>query len=656
MNGEIMVARSKKTSAVLPVEPEAFPSRVIIDSVSPEIDGGRFPAKCVLGRALVVEAIILCDGHEILKADLLYRHESETIWRRSPMRALPNDRYGASLTVEHEGGYIYTVEAAIDRFAGWRDGFVKKLKAGEASEADMLTGLGLMEGRNTGNFADYWRDAVQVEAFLNEPGLIQAMRADWNDPSLVRYRHELKVAVDPVYAVFSSWYEFFPRSQWKGIAEQGNLKDAADRLPYIADLGFDIVYLPPIHPIGEVFRKGKNNSLKVEQDDVGSPWAIGGKEGGHKSIHPALGTFEDFAALVARAKTLNLEIALDIAFQCSPDHPYVREHPEWFRKRPDGTIQYAENPPKKYQDIYPFDFESVAWRALWDELLSVLQFWIEKGVRVFRIDNPHTKSFAFWEWAIAEVRKTRPDVIFLAEAFTRPHVMAWLAKIGFSQSYTYFAWRQTKAELTEYMEELTQTELKDYFRPNFWPNTPDILTEALQSGIPGLYRQRLILAATLTSNYGIYGPVFELMDGAPMVAGKEEYLNSEKYQLREWDVHQPHSMAPLIRLVNRIRRENPALQGNDGLIFHPTDNDQIIAYTKEMGNNLVLTIVNLDRFNSQSGYVDLQIQKLGISPEGTFEVHDLLSDMKYSWRGWKNYVSLDPNAIPAHIFRVERKS
>ena len=633
----------------------AAPSRVIVQAISPLVEQGRFPAKTVVGRPLRVEAVVICDGHEMLKADLLYRRVEDAAWQRLPMTLRYNDTYFADLPCEDQRGWVYTVEAAIDRFGGWRDAFLKKLKAGEAGEADMQTGLAFMAGKAAAGFQDRWRDADHAAACVNDAALRDRTRGDWADPSTVRFPVEARVQVDPVRAGFSSWYEFFPRSRWDGVAPDGTLKDAAARLEYAAGLGFDIVYFPPIHPIGAAFRKGRNNAVKAEPGDTGSPWAIGGKTGGHKAIDPALGTFADFDALVKKARGLGIDLALDIAFQCSPDHPYVNEHPEWFKKRADGSIQYAENPPKKYQDIYPFDFECAAWQELWAELLSVLTFWIGKGVRVFRVDNPHTKAFAFWEWAIGEVRKAHPEVIFLAEAFAKPHVMAWLAKIGFDQSYTYFAWRQSKKELIDYAMQLTQSEWKDYFRPNFWPNTPDILTAELQAGSRAVYVRRLVLAATLSSNYGIYGPPFELMDSAPAMAGKEEYLDSEKYQTRDWDVRQPGSLAPLIARVNKARRDNKALQSNDRLMFHPVDNDQLLAYTKgpDADGTVILVVVNLDATAFQSGIIDLQIQKLGIDHKGTYEAHELLSDARYEWRGWRNYVGLDPNVIPAQVFKLK---
>jgi starch synthase (maltosyl-transferring) len=422
-------------------------------------------------------------------------------------------------------------------------------------------------------------------------------------------------------------------------------------------MGFDVVYLPPIHPVGTTFRKGRNNSPEAEPGDVGSPWGIGGAEGGHKEIHPDLGTLEDFRRFVARAGELGLDIALDVAFQASPDHPYVRDHPEWFRKRPDGTVQYAENPPKKYQDIYPFDFDTGDWRGLWQELKSVFDHWIGEGIRIFRVDNPHTKPFAFWEWAIGEIKREHPDVIFLSEAFTRPKIMVRLAKLGFTQSYNYFPWRNLRWEIEEYFTELTQTEVREFFRPNLWPNTPDILTERLQTGGRAAFAQRLILAATLGASYGIYGPAFELLEHRPKERGSEEYLDSEKYQLREWDLKSPDSLRELIALVNRIRRENPALQLDRTLRFHRADNDQILVYSKtsEDEENVILVAVNLDPFQTQASWVDLDLAALGLESDQGFQVHDLLTGARYLWQGARNFVQLDPQQA-AHVFRVRRRT
>ncbi|MBM3792154.1 MAG: alpha-1,4-glucan--maltose-1-phosphate maltosyltransferase, partial [Acidobacteria bacterium] len=450
--------------------------------------------------------------------------------------------------------------------------------------------------------------------------------------------------------------EMFPRSCSPIPGRHGTFKDCEARLPYVAEMGFDILYLPPIHPIGRAFRKGKNNVLAAGPDDVGSPWAIGAGEGGHKAIHPRLGTLEEFRELVAAAKKFGIDVALDIAFQCSADHPYVKEHPEWFRQRPDGTVQYAENPPKKYQDIYPFDFETENWRELWTELKSIFDFWIEQGVTVFRVDNPHTKPFAFWEWLIREVKQRHSEVIFLSEAFTRPKVLYKLAKVGFTQSYNYFPWRNTKWELTQYLTELTQSDVREFCRPSLWTNTPDILTEYLQFGGRPAFIVRFVLAATLGASYGIYGPAFELCERTPREPRSEEYLNSEKYELKHWELSRPDSLMPLIARVNQIRRQTRALQFDHDLRFHRVDNEELICYSKQTKDHseIVLVVVNLDPHHKQSGWVDLPIHDLSIDPHKPYQVHDLLNDARYLWHGHRNYVELDPHGVPAHIFRIRR--
>jgi starch synthase (maltosyl-transferring) len=466
-----------------------------------------------------------------------------------------------------------------------------------------------------------------------------------------------ELMADRKRGAFSTWYELFPRSAGEKAGHHGTFKDVEQRLPYLAEMGFDVLYFPPIHPIGRLNRKGPNNALQADADDVGSPWAIGSAEGGHKDILPQLGDLQDFRRLLAKARDQGIEIAMDIAFQCAPDHPYVTQHPEWFKHRPDGSVQYAENPPKKYQDIYPFDFETADWRALWNELKSVTDHWIAQGVRIFRVDNPHTKAFAFWEWLIGETQRQQPDVIFLAEAFTRPKVMHRLAKLGFSQSYTYFTWRNTKQELTDYFTELALGPGHDYYRPNVWPNTPDILPETLQSGLRPVYASRLILAATLSGNYGIYGPTYELMESTPREPGSEEYRNSEKYQLRHWSLERPDSLRSLIARMNRIRRENAALQSDAGLHFCKIDNEQLIAYLKldAASGNAILTVVNLDPHQAQSGWVDLDIEALNFDAAQPYQVHDLLSDQRFIWRGRFNYVMLEPHRSPAHVFRLRRR-
>jgi starch synthase (maltosyl-transferring) len=585
------------------------------------------------------------------------------------MTPLGNDRWRGAFSVTKAGRYEYIIEGWIDRFQTWRDGLAKRIAAGQDVHVDLLIGAELIEAaaaRATGEDAGrlrQWARRIREEKEVQtatslalEPELFGAVRRYPELQSAARWEKHLAVVVDREKASFSTWYEVFPRSCSPEAGRHGTLRDCEAWLPYVASMGFDVVYLPPIHPVGRAFRKGKNNSVVAEPDDVGSPWAIGSEEGGHTSVHPELGTLEDFRHFVSQATEHGLEVALDIAFQSTPDHPYVKQHPEWFRKRPDGTIQYAENPPKKYYDIYPLDFESRDWWALWNELKRVFQFWIDQGVRIFRVDNPHTKPFSFWEWVIAEIKRDHGDVLFLAEAFTRPHLMYRLAKLGFSQSYTYFTWRNTKQELTDYFTELTQTEVGEYFRPNLWPNTPDILSEFLQLGGRPAFMIRLILAATFGASYGIYGPAFELCENMPLQAGSEEYLNSEKYQLKHRDLHFEWSLTELISRINRIRKENPALQRNRNLRFHSTDNPMLICYSKTTDDlsNAIVAIVNLDPFRRQAGWVHLDLAALGLTAERAFQVHDLLGEGRYRWQGSRNYVELTPESLPAHILRIGR--
>jgi starch synthase (maltosyl-transferring) len=657
------------------------PTRVIITAVRPEIDGGRFPIKRVQGETVTVSADIFAEGHGLLSAVVRCRRKGNSEWIERPMRELGNDRWTGSFTVEEPGEYEYGLQAWADEFETWRRDTRKNLDAGQDVSLGLIAGAELVEEaiRNAANagadgdalklqeracqlrvpaslrtVAEPAADQGSVEQILSDDELRDLMAKYLDRRSAATYE-TLPISVDRAKARFSSWYEMFPRSWAREPGRHGTLSDCEAALPYIAAMGFDVLYLPPVHPIGVTCRKGKNNSPVADKDDVGSPWAIGSAEGGHKAIHPQLGTFEDFEHLLSKAREYGLEVALDIAYQCSPDHPYVKSHPEWFRHRPDGSIQYAENPPKKYEDIYPFDFESKDWRALWEELKSIISFWIGKGIRIFRVDNPHTKPFAFWEWLIRDIKEKHWDVIFLSEAFTRPKVMQRLAKVGFTQSYTYFAWRNTKRELTEYLTELTQTEMQEYFLPSFWPNTPDILTEYLQRGGRPAFMARLVLAATLGANYGIYGPAFELCENRALVAGKEEYLDAEKYQIRRWNLDSPASIKDLIARVNRARRENPALQTNTGLRFQRLDNEQLIAYTKSTGDgsNIVLVIVSLDPRYTQSGWVELSLEDLGLNPHSPFRVHDVLADTAYLWSGPRNYVQLDPHRIPAHLFIVK---
>jgi starch synthase (maltosyl-transferring) len=642
--------------------------RVVIEGLSPRVDGGAFPAKAVAGDELVVEADVFTDGHDLLACRLLHRGPGQERWQEAPMRPVVNDRWRASFPLAEAGRFHYTMEAWVDHFATWRDGLAKKARAGAAEPVDLLVGARMAaeaaaraRGAAARRLEELSRDLKELEpaealSVALDPELA-ALMADHPDRSLaVRHQPELAVEAERERAAFGAWYEMFPRSAAPEPGRHGTLDDAARRLDYVAGMGFDVVYLPPIHPIGKTARKGPNNSPAAGPEDVGSPWAIGSAEGGHKAVHPALGGLEAFRRFAAAARQRGLEVALDLAFQCSPDHPYVTEHPEWFLRRPDGSVQYAENPPKKYQDIYPFNFETPAWRELWAELESVVEFWVGEGVKIFRVDNPHTKPFGFWQWLIPRVRGRHPEVFFLAEAFTRPKVLKRLAKLGFSQSYNYFAWRNSKAELTEYFTELTSQPELDYLRPALWPNTPDILTEHLQYGGRPAFVARLVLAATLGATYGIYGPPFELMESRAKEFGSEEYLDSEKYQLRHWDLEAP-SLAELIGRINRVRRQNPALQRNGGLRFHRVDNEALLCYSKSdpRGGNPVLVVVNLDPHFAQSGWLELDLEALGVEAEQGFQAHDQISGARFLWRAAENFVRLDPAALPAHIFVLRRK-
>ena len=637
-------------------------ARVIIEGVQPEIDCGRFPIKRVIGEEVVVEADVFIDGHEALSCALLHRRQGAARWQHALMEPLVNDRWRAAFTVSELGRYQYTVVGWHDPFKGWVRDLRKRLDAQQDVSVDLLIGAQLVEdavARVPRNGASKLRAvagqlrgdvARAIELALDEQlATLMTLYADREHAT--QYGKQLEVVVDPVQARFSTWYEMFPRSAAPD-GTHGTFRDVEGWLPHIAALGFDVLYFPPIHPIGESFRKGRNNSLAPEPDDVGSPWAIGGRQGGHKDIHPQLGTLEDFQRLIRRARDFGIQVALDVAFQAAPDHPYVSQQPAWFRRRPDGTIQYAENPPKKYQDIYPFDFDSPDARELWRELRSIFEFWIDHDVRIFRVDNPHTKPFAFWEWCITSLKAKHPEVIFLSEAFTRPKVMYQLAKLGFTQSYTYFAWRNQKWELTEYFTELTQTPVREFFRPNLWPNTPDILTEVLQTGGREAFTLRLVLAATFGASYGIYGPPYEHMEHVPREPGSEEYFNSEKYEVRSWDLHAEVSLAPFIAKVNRIRKENPALQRDHTLRFHTIENQSLIAYSKLHDRNLVLTIANLHLEWAQSGWVQMPLHELGLDPQQPYLVEDLLNDRTYEWQGEWNFVELNPKLTPAHIFRI----
>jgi starch synthase (maltosyl-transferring) len=635
--------------------------RVVVENVKPQVDCGRFPIKRVVGERVDVTADIHADGHDTLAAVLMYRRAGEARWLETPLTLVNNDLWQGSFTVGELGRYEYTVEAWVDRFGSWRHELSKKFGAGQDVSSELLEGAHLLarvEGvkpveaarRVVGDTAGEM--GVRVEAALAE-SLASAMAAHPDRSLATRYALVLGVLVERERARFGAWYEMFPRSAGTDPTRSATFEEAAARLPYVASMGFDVLYLPPIHPIGKSFRKGPNNTLTPGPRDPGSPWAIGSEDGGHTAVEPGLGTLADFDQFVEAARRQGLEVALDLAYQASPDHPWVKEHPEFFRHRPDGTIKYAENPPKKYQDIYPINFETDAWESLWHELKGVVEFWIGHGVTIFRVDNPHTKSFRFWEWALDDLKRQHPDTIFLSEAFTRPKIMKYLAKSGFSQSYTYFTWRNTREELTEYFTELTQTDVREYMRPNLFANTPDILHAYLQRGGRPAFQSRLVLAATLGASYGIYSG-YELAENLPVREGSEEYVDSEKYQIRVRDFEQPGSLAELIARVNAIRKAHPALQHDWGLQFHQTDNPQIICYSKHSvdRSDLVLMVVNLDPFHMQHGFIQLPLSAWGLTPHDGIEVADLLSGERYVWRGEWNYVRLDPEATFAHILQV----
>lgn len=682
-------------------KPGHVPSRVVVEGVTPQVDAGRYPVRRIVGDEVHVGAAIYADGHDLVVARLLYKPAGDEPWQAVAMQALENDLWSGAFTVDRLGEWRFTIEGWIDHFASWAAEMHKRLAGRQqgsippTTDADIALALRsgailLQQGSERASGADAHKLAeaasrleelaanpAEVAVFPVSEEILLLMDSYPDLRYATRYGPDLPVWVDRERARFSAWYELFPRSASPHPGRHGTFADVESQLPEIAAMGFDILYLPPIHPIGRAYRKGPNNTTIAPPGAPGSPWAIGDAEapdirpdgseceqgcGGHKSIHSELGTFGDFDRLLLAAKAREMEIAMDIAFQCSPDHPWVKEHPDWFTIRPDGSIQYAENPPKKYQDIYPLNFESPDWRGLWEELYSVFEFWIERGVRVFRVDNPHTKALPFWEWCLGALSRKYPETIFLAEAFTRPHLMYGLAKRGFTQSYTYFTWRNSKGELEAYLKELTRPPVSDFFRPNFWPNTPDILHRTLQEGGPPAFMQRIVLAATLAASYGIYGPAYELAENAPAAPapGKcesEEYLNSEKYEIRQRDRNAPGSLVPLITMLNRIRRENAALHANESLHFHGVDNPNLICYSKVAPNfdNLLLMVVNLDAVWPQSGWTDLDLDALHLRPEESFVVEDLLNGEEYVWKGQRNYVALQPGNKPAHILRVRRQ-
>jgi starch synthase (maltosyl-transferring) len=673
------MSASGPTEATIPPH---RPSRVVVEPVRPVVDGGAFPAKAAQGEPLEVLAEAFTDGHDAVGVRLQWRYVGADgtpgAWRETPMVALGNDRYRASITPQALGRLEYDVVGWIDHLESWRRDTAKKVDAGLDVSLELTAGARLIadvldagvplsddvEPHDYRLLGDLRTALLSGDASrLSDPQWTAIFhRTSLREPA-GRLAHPLPVDVDPLHGSFGAWYEFFPRSRaTTGPAEgpgddrveHATLRESIDRLDHVAALGFDVVYLPPVHPIGFTKRKGRNNTTTARADDVGSPWAIGSSAGGHTAVAPELGTVDDVTAFAAACRDRGLHLALDIAFQCSPDHPWVTEHPDWFAHRPDGSIQFAENPPKKYEDIYPLDFESADWAALWEALADVFRFWIERGVTVFRVDNPHTKAFAFWEWAVPALRRQHPETVFLAEAFTRPRLMERLAKVGFNQSYTYFAWKQSSWELEEYFDDLA-TRTVDFLRPNAWPNTPDILTEQLQTGGRPAFVSRAILAATLSPSWGVYGPAFELLEHEPVREGSEEYLDSEKYQLRTWQLDRPDSLAPLLQRLNRIRRAHRAFRSLSTLRFHRTEHPGLLCFTKTdpAGDGApVLVVVNLDPFERHAGYVHVDLGAIGLTPDEAYDVVDELGGVTHRWYGGSNFVDLAPWSASAHVFTV----
>ena len=645
----------------------AFPS-VVIENLQPLLDGGDYPIKRIVGEDLAAEADIFKDGHDAVAAVLKWRVLGKRAWRETPMSFVDNDRWRGVCTLYDEALHEYTVEAWTDSFLSWQSEFTKKFEAGisklrsEALEGAALVAAAARRARDQADRARLEEFSEQMSAAANSEiyaiarsAELEVLMATYPDRSdSTQYGPAPRVIVERPAALFAAWYEFFPRSA-QGRGDGGStFRDCLARVDDAKAMGFDVLYFPPIHPIGHSNRKGRNNAVTSGPGDPGVPWAIGSEAGGHKAVEPSLGTLDDFDWLQKEVRKRGMEIALDFAINCSPDHPYVKEHPDWFYKRPDGTIKYAENPPKKYEDIYPLNFRCENWRDLWAEMKSNVLFWAERGVRIFRVDNPHTKPVAFWEFLIAGVREKYPDAIFLSEAFTRPKMMKALAKAGFNQSYTYFTWRNSKQQLIEYFTELTQTEMSEYFRPNLWPNTPDILPFVLQEGGRPAFMIRVLLAATLSPLYGIYSG-YELCENEAL-PGREEYLDSEKYQFKERDWNAPGNIKDWIARLNKIRKQNRALQLYTNLRFYHADNDAILFYGKMTAarDNIILVVVNLDPFRKQNSFVDVPIEQFGQMESDEYRVQDLLSDATYTWRGRRNYVELDPNLQPAHIFLVRR--
>lgn len=640
--------------------------RVVIDAVSPQINHGDFCIKRVINQIVTVNADVLGDGHDIIAASVLYKSEKDKKWSEVRMNPLNNDEWTASFVVKKQGFYEYKVEGWVDYALNWQHGITRKIEDFQQVQSELLEGIEYLNAI-VDNVSEAEKTYVikLMQLFSDEQlykeAIIEAQSKKlhgifnkYPKKKLANSSKTYQVYVDRLKAQFSTWYEFFPRSASEKEGVHGTFKDCEKLLPRVAEMGFDTLYFPPIHPIGDVNRKGKNNTTEAKEGDVGSAWGVGSKEGGHKDLHPQLGSVDDFKSLINAAKNLDIEIAMDYAIQCAPDHPWVKEHPQWFKWRPDGTVQYAENPPKKYQDILPIYWETEDYKNLWNECLDTLFYWIDLGVNIFRVDNPHTKPYCFWNWIISEVKKKNPDVLFLAEAFTRPKVMQQLAKQGFTQSYTYFTWRNTKHELTEYMEELTKTDLREYFRPNFWPNTPDINPFHLQGANESKHIQRYVLAATLSSNIGIYGPVFEHMmsDALP---GREEYANSEKFQIYHYDWSKKNNLIEIITQVNKIRKQQEALQQTNNIKFCNITNDNLIAFYKwnDAKTNELLVVINLDQNHTQIGTVQLPYAELGISPGSQIEVCDLITGNFYQWNSEWNFIELH-SSLPFHIFKIKK--
>lgn len=644
-------------------------SRVIIENISPQLDGGKYYIKRVVGQRVTVEADIFADGHDIVAAMLKYRHHTAKKWQQISMEEVQNNnRWQASFTVQQQGLYDYAIEAWVDHALTWQHGTIRKIDDSQQVNSELLEGVQYLDrilpycSEEEQGAVTYMKQLFTDTARYNEA--ILHVKSENLHHLFQKYpvrefsvsSNVLNVYVDRYKALFNTWYEFFPRSASAEAGKHGTFQDCIRLLPRVAQMGFDVLYFPPIHPIGEVNRKGKNNATTALPDDVGSPWGIGSALGGHKAIHPQLGTVADFTQLIEEAKKLGIEIAMDLALQCAPDHPYVTKYPQWFKWRPDGTVQYAENPPKKYQDILPIYFETPDWQNLWQELLSIVTYWADLGITIFRVDNPHTKPFRFWEWLIAEVKKQYPDVLFLAEAFTAPKIMNQLAKAGFTQSYTYYTWRIHKQEIVAYMTELTQTTSKEYFKPNFWPNTPDINPYIMQTGNEAVFFTRLFMAATLSSSYGLYGPVFEFIEHEA-VPGKEEYFNSEKYEIKHWNWNHNNRLTYLITLLNKIRRENIALQDFTNILFCPIENNHLLAYYKATPDkdNQLLMVVNLDPFHRQWGMVRPPFETIGLQANEKLLMTDLISSNSYVWENEYNYVELGPE-LPFHLFKIQRKA